>query len=95
MNKIRLSLLLVLLLALAGCSGDEWLGFAFPDKENLLVHREVGSFETQQECDEASMSILKSLNALDNGYYECGKNCESDSYYNRDCEEMIRGNLYK
>ena len=95
MNKIRLSLLLVLLLALAGCSGDEWLGFAFPDKENLLVHREVGRFETQQECDEASMSILESLNALDNGYYECGKNCESDSYYNRDCEEMIRGNLYK
>ena len=95
MNKMRLILFLILLPALVGCSGAEWLGYAFPDKGNLLVHREVGRFDTQKECDEASMSILKSLNALENGYYECGKNCESDSYYNRDCEEMIRGNLYK
>ena len=92
---MRLILFLILLPALVGCSGDEWLGFAFPDKGNLLIHREVGRFKTQQECDEASMSILKSLNALDNGYYECGKNCKSESYYNRDCEAMIRGNLYK
>ena len=95
MNKMQLILFLILLLALAGCSGDEWLGYAFPDKGNLLVHREVGRFKTQHECDEASMSILKSLNALENGYYECGKNCLSESYYNRDCEEMVRGNLYK
>ena len=95
MYKIRLSLFLILLLALTGCSGDEWLGYAFPNPDNLLIHREVGRFKTQQECDEASMSILESLNVLDVGYYECGKNCESDSYYNRDCEEMIRGNLYK
>ncbi len=95
MNKMRLILFLILLLALVGCSGDEWLGFAFPDKGNLLIHREVGRFATQKECEEASMSLLKSLNALENGYYECGKNCMSESYYNRECEEMIRGNLYK
>ena len=94
MNKIRLSLL-VFLLALTGCSGDEWLGFAFPDKGNQMICREVGKFKTQQECDAAAMSILKSLNALENGYYECGKNCKTDSYYSRECEEMIRGNLYK
>ena len=95
MNKIRLSLFLILLLAMAGCSGDEWLGYAFPDKGNVLIHRKVGQFKTQQECDEASMSILKSLNALEIGYYECGKNCMSDSHYNRDCEELVRGNIYK
>ena len=95
MIKMRLILCFILLLALAGCSGDEWLGFAFPDKGNLLIHRNVGTFETLQECDEASMSILKSLNALEDGYYECGKNCSSDSYFNRACEELIRGNIYK
>jgi hypothetical protein len=95
MNKMRLILFVILFLALVGCSEDEWLGYAFPDKANLLIHREVGKFKTQKECDEAAMSLLKSLNALENGYYECGKNCKSESYYNRECEEMIRGNLYK
>lgn len=95
MDKIRLSLILLLLLALAGCSDDEWHGFAFPDKGNLLIHRDVGKFKTKQECDEASMDVLKSLNALDEGYYECGKNCKTESYYSRDCEELIRGNVYK
>ncbi len=95
MNKIWLSLFMILLLALAGCSKDEWHGYVFPDKGNLLVHREAGKFKTLQECDDASMEILKSLNALDNGYFECGKNCKSESYYNRDCEELIRGNMYK
>jgi hypothetical protein len=88
-------MLLFLLLALAGCSGDEWLGYVFPDKSNLLVHKEAGRFKTLHECDDASMEILKSLNALDNGFFECGKNCESESYYNRECEELVRGNLYK
>ena len=92
---MRLILFSILLLALSGCSGDEWHGFAFPDKGNLLVHRDVGRFKTQQECDAEAMSVLKSLDALENGYYECGMNCQSDSYYNRECEEMIRGNLYK
>ncbi|GBE41146.1 hypothetical protein BMS3Bbin09_01036 [bacterium BMS3Bbin09] len=41
------------------------------------------------------MSMLKSENALDSGYYECGKNCISDNYYSRNCEELIRGNMYK
>ena len=95
MNKMRLILLLILLSALAGCSGDEWLGFAFPDKGKMLIHHEVGRFKTMQECNVASMSLLESENALDSGYYECGKNCKSDSYFNRDCEELIRGNMYK
>lgn len=95
MHKIRLGLLLVLLSALTGCMEDEWLGFAFPDRDNLLIHHKVGKFETLQECDKASMSLLESLDALDKGYFECGRNCATESHYNRDCDELIRGNVYK
>ena len=95
MNRLWSIVLFILLLALAGCSEDEWLGFAFPDKGKLLVYRQVGTFKTEQECDAAAMSVLRSLDALETGYYECGKNCKSDSHFNRDCEELKRGNMYK
>jgi hypothetical protein len=97
MKKLRFCILVILLLALSGCSNKEqWEGYVFPNKDNLLIHRNSGRFQSLQECKDASMAILESLDALEKGYYECGKNCKSGaSHYNRGCEDSFRGNVYK
>ena len=96
MKKFISCIVLIILAALYGCSDKEpWDGYVFPDKNNLLIHRYTGKYQTREACEKASMGILESLKALDRGYYECGKNCEEGSYYNRTCDESVRGNMYK
>lgn len=84
-------------MTLSGCSNKEhWAGVVYPDRGNLLMHRDAGEFRSLAECEAASMEILKSMNALQNGYYECGKNCKSDSGSSiMNCDESVRGNFYK
>ena len=86
-----------MLLVLTGCSsGEIWEGVVFPDRGNLLIHASVGQFKSLDKCEASSMDKLRSMNALQKGYYECGKNCKADlASYNGDCEETVRGNFYK
>lgn len=97
MRKLHISFYMIILLVLAGCSsGERWEGYVYPDKDNLLMHRNSGEFDSLEECEAASMEILKSMSALQKGYYECGKNCDpGSSHYNRHCEDNILGNYYK
>lgn len=62
---------LLLLLALSSCQGDRWLGFVYPDRNNLLIHKVIGEYPTLNEC-------LTAVNraAGESGSYECGLNCK-------------------
>lgn len=97
MKKLYLCFGMVVLLFIAGCSsGDSWEGHVYPDRENLLINRTSGIFQDLESCEASCMAMLKSMDSLDKGYYECGKNCkEGSSSYNMDCEDNIRGNYYK
>lgn len=96
MKKLQFFLLTILLTGLSACSGDTWDGIVFTDRDNLLMYRSSGAFESREECENASMAMLESLNVLDKGFYECGKNCKAgSSSYNRGCEETERGNFYR
>ncbi len=96
MSVIRAVLIVILFTVISGCGGDSWEGIVFPNKNKLLMYRSIGPYETLEECKKASMEKLETMNALDIGYYECGKNCKAGtSSYNRGCEDTERGNLYK
>ena len=95
MKKLQISFLIILLFASLGCGKERWSGYVFPDRNNLLVNRTVGEFQSLEACKDASMETLQEMNATQNGYYECGKNCKSGSdYYLRDCEKTVRDPNY-
>lgn len=96
-KNLQMQFLVILLIFLAGCSsGERWEGHVYPDKGKLMIHHNSGEFDSLEACESASMEMLQSINALQKGYYECGKNCKSGSgYYIRDCKETVKGNLYK
>lgn len=54
-----------------GLKPDVWTGFAYPDKNNLSIHKETGEFESLDECRAATIRFIDS-----NGDYECGLNCD-------------------
>ena len=93
MKKLRITLFFFLLLLLSACSSTEqWEGFVYPDRDNLLIHRSAGEFKSLEICEAASMAVLKEMDATQKGYYICGKNCGYDLAA---CKETIRGNFYK
>ena len=96
-NKILVVFLNLLVISfLSGCSGsDIWDGHVFPDREKLIMRHSSGSFHSQAECEKASMKMLRSLDALDTGYYECSKNCSAGESYEVKCEEKVLGNYYR
>ena len=63
--------------ALIGCSKDNWDGYVYPDKNNLSDHIYVGRFDSLEACRDASVEKLRSINALNKGDYECGRNCKN------------------
>jgi hypothetical protein len=96
MKKLHLCFGMVALLFIAGCSsGDSWEGHVYPDRANLLINRASGVFQDLESCEKACMTMLTSMDSLDKGYYECGKNCRGGASYSMDCEDNIRGNYYK
>jgi hypothetical protein len=96
-KKIRIKHILILsVFLLFACSaGETWEGYVYPDRNNLQINHNAGKFSSLEECRDASLTMLKSMEALEKGYAECGKNCKSGSeYYNRTCEETARINFY-
>lgn len=58
------------------CYSDEWKGWVYPDKKDLSNDYPVGTFNTLEECREASRSLLMKASTLTEGTYECGLNCK-------------------
>ncbi len=82
---------------LLGCSNAErWKGYVYPDKQNMQIHYIAGEYKSLEECERSSTNVLKKMNSLDKGYYECAKNCkDGSSHYSKDCEDRVIGNYYK
>jgi len=68
-------LIIFFCLVLAGCYADEWKGFVYPSKANLLVHREIGAYSSLEECRSAALAVISNA-GWSNADYECGLNCE-------------------
>ena len=68
-----------------------WEGFVYPDRDNLAIHRELGQYNSLEECRDACWSALTNMNATVRGDYECGKNCRTETDLSiRVCEETTR-----
>jgi hypothetical protein len=74
--------------AVLACGADEWKGYVYPDGNDLTIHREIGTFDSFEECRESARNYLRDLGAEDIGDYECGKNCKQSKEMTIDnCEE--------
>jgi hypothetical protein len=79
MHALRFLTLAWLLALLAGCSGDTYDSYVYPDKLELDDPIALGQFTSLQACREASLAKLKTLDAQTKGDYVCGKNCHDHS----------------
>lgn len=75
MHALRRWALAFLLALCAGCSGDTYDSYVYPDKLELDDPIALGQFSSLQACREASLAKLKELNAQAAGDYVCGQNC--------------------
>lgn len=73
---IRFSVAGVAVLCLLGC-GQEWTGYAYPDRNDLTEYRRVGTFQSLEECRAESLNLLRELvrSPEQRGDFECGLNC--------------------
>ena len=83
--------LLLGLLSSSGCIQEQWRGFVYPTRDNLIDYRDLGEFDSLEECRDHTVAWLEDRNLLGVGDYECGLNCElSDSGIIYVCEETTR-----
>lgn len=81
---------------LSGCfggdSGDqEWTSLIYPDKTNTKRNKKHGIYKSLEECKQASLLELKSLDLLTRGDYQCGLNCTYHEGMKLDiCEKMSK-----
>lgn len=70
-------------------SEGEWLGFVYPNPNNLLRHEVVGSFGSLNECLAAVRAETASSGRHRGGTYECSLNCRDDGTLPMVCERTI------
>ena len=71
---------------------DEYLGFYYPDKNNLSEDiSSIVTFDSVEACRDWAHKQAKTLNPSGTGYdYECGKNCNTSGGKPYICEETLR-----
>lgn len=82
------------LFLLVGCNKvDNWTAIYYPDKNDLDFYTKQSGWIDLEACQDNAMYLgtENGLVGLENGTYECGKNCE----FNLDlemfiCEETIK-----
>ena len=59
-----------------------WIGFYYPDENNLTEHIQSSDLKSLEECRAWVNSQVPIHNPSGSGYdYECGKNCNFDKGY--------------
>ncbi|MEZ8449022.1 hypothetical protein AB6C93_24695 [Vibrio splendidus] len=69
---------------------DEWIGFVYPDRNNLWNDRNVGTFSTLEECRNVAADALLAMGANYSGDYECALNCNTSGGKPYVCKETSR-----
>ena len=89
MKKIPNTLFMMILIlgTLTGCFQEEWSGSVYPNKNNLMNHRAVGTYTSLKQCRDAAYSLISSSN-WKNADYECGLNCRGS--IPMICEKTVR-----
>jgi hypothetical protein len=52
------------------------MGFAYPDRNNLIEFRLVGYYDSLEQCRAAALAKLDELSSRSRGDYECGYRCK-------------------
>jgi hypothetical protein len=55
-----------------------WKGWVYPDGFNLTVSREIGRFDSFEDCQAAALGVIALLDQSMSPAYECGRNCRFD-----------------
>lgn len=71
-------------------TNHEWIGFVYPDKNNLWNDQHIGTFKTLESCRREASNILHQINATYSGDYECALNCDTSRGKPYVCEETAR-----
>ena len=89
---MKLFILLAVVVAIVyGCTRDEWEGFVYPNKHNLTIHHNIGTFDSLESCRTAALNTLNNISSIRQGDYECGLNCRSEPYMSiKICEDTLR-----
>lgn len=77
---------LALIVLVVGCSEPEqevWMGYVYPDRQDLTRHDVVGSFGSLNRC----LDAVREQAGLA-GAYECGLNCRDEGTINV-CERTV------
>ncbi len=85
-KSFRIAVILSCLI-LSGCFEEKWLGFYYPDKNNLLIDKEIGTYSTLEDCRQAARLLIQSN---PNGDYECALNCDTSKEKPYICEKTER-----
>ena len=69
---------------------EEWSGYFYPDKNNLINYEFTGTFKSLEECRDVTLAHGENLGIPISRFdYECGLNCKSESGLNI-CKETLR-----
>ena len=68
----------------------QWSGFVYPNKHDLSVSVEIGTFNSIEECRTAARYKLVFTNTVASGDYECGLNCTSSPLGGNVCKKTKR-----
>jgi len=77
MRNLKILLLISSVLLLSSCFKEEWEGFVYPNKNDLTVHRNIGVYDSLENCRAAALDTLSRISTIEKGDYECGLNCEN------------------
>ena len=70
-KQLRCLAVVIAGLSVASCQqSDQWLAIVYPDAQNPIVYRYVGSYPTLGACRIAASSWV-----VEGADYECGLNC--------------------
>ena len=76
---LTMVLLLVGYFVIGGLGEDEWVGFVYPNKNDLTTHQEIGAYLTLADCRSAALATIDAGGWRGNADYECGLNCRRGS----------------
>ena len=72
---MRSTFAIVFLMCPAICFGGEWIGFVYPNQNNLTVSATLGAFDEYSECKASSQEVLEAFERASLGTFECGYKC--------------------